>query len=102
MACCGGGGKQRPAQLVEEVKQPTKDPLHFDSEVAKQESDRMQLDDILLDEFGTGYLLRFSQSEYSSENVAFLIAMKELHRLPKDAPEFHSVALKIADVHFKV
>ena len=102
MACCGGGGNKRQAPVIEEEEKPPKDPLRYDAEDAKQEADRMQLDDILFDEFGAAYLLRFSQSEFSSENTAFLIAMKALLRLPKGDAQLSSVALQIAETHLKV
>ena len=60
------------------------DPLKFDKETARAESELLQLEDVLFDSFSAGYFLRYAQSEFSSENVEMLLALRKLQRMPPD------------------
>jgi len=45
---------------------------------ARKAADESTLDDLLEDTFGSDYLLRFAEAEFSSENVAFLLLLRKL------------------------
>ena len=50
-----------------------------------------------------GYFLRFTQSEFSSENVAMLLAIRELHKLgPADGKRATTMAQEICKEHIVV
>ena len=56
----------------------TPDPLRVNAKEALRAAAKSQLEDVLEDCFSSDYLLRHSESEFSSENVSFLLVLRDL------------------------
>ena len=68
---------------------------------ARRESDALSLETAVEDDFISDYLLRYSESEFSSENVAFLLQVRKLNRL-SDKAEVQKAAQDICKDHVTV
>ena len=101
MPSCCARGAPRTSQVFE-PEDKSNDALRFDEEVARQEADRWTLEEALLDDFAVGYMLRFAETEFSSENVSFLIAIQGLQRLDENDPRFKALATEIGRAHLCV
>ena len=99
-SCCARRAPRASQVFEPEIK--LNDPLRFDADAARQEAERLTLEEALLDDFTTSYLLRFAETEFSTENVSFLIAIQGLQRLDQDDPRFKALATQIGTAHLQV
>ena len=91
---------QRVTELQDELT--SIEPLRFVKTVAQHDAELLQLDDVLADSFSAGYFLRYTQSEFSSENVAFLLAARRLQKLKADDPKALKMSQQIIKDHILV
>lgn len=76
------------------------DPLRMNMVEARNEADAVQLEELMEDEFGTDYLQKFAESEFSSENVVFLRTLRSLQRCtPLDGTPARQLSREICETH---
>ena len=76
----GGGHARRTSKeppASDSLAEPS-NPLRLDASAARRLADACTMEDALEDAFASEYLLRFSEGEYSSENVSFLLLLRQL------------------------
>ena len=63
---------------------------------------RASQDEVLEDDFSSNYLLQYSESEFSSENVAFLLELRKVQKLSASDTDANALSQQICNTHVVV
>ena len=101
MPCCGDVTGAAP-EALDPVPVPEVNPLLVNHADVRHEADKLQLEDALEDNFAADYLLKYAESEFSSENVAFILELRKLQSLPIPDKAATALSQQICKTHVEV